>query len=121
MLDAFTNSKWTNLSVYIKNEIKKNNWRIKADNILQVPLGELNAIKGINQNKEIYRYDCKEKMMYFNHKESNQEKLNSMITKALEMSREVVDCKIEKKERGMGGMGMGGMMGMMGMMGRRGM
>ena len=54
--------------------------------------------------------------MYFNHKESDQEKLNTMITKAFNMSEEVVTCKIERRELDMGGMrfmGMGG--------GRRGM
>lgn len=71
--------------------------------------------------------------MYFNHKESDQEKLNSLVTKAFNMSEEVVTCKVERKEsdhmggmrmgggRGMGGMGgMGDMLGMLGgMMGRR--
>lgn len=75
--------------------------------------------------------------MYFNHKNSDQEKLNDMITKAFNMSEEVVTCKIDRKEsdmarfkpmmggggrgpRGFGGMGMGGMMDMMsGMMGGR--
>ena len=49
--------------------------------------------------------------MYFNHKESDQEKLNTMITKAFNMSEEVVTCKIERRELDMGGMrfmGMGG-------------
>jgi len=37
--------------------------------------------------------------MYFNHKESDQEKLNSLITLAMNMSEEVSSYKIEKKER----------------------
>lgn len=58
--------------------------------------------------------------MYFYHKESNQEQLNALITKALNMSQEVNNTKVERKETGMGGSGgmFGGMIGMMGM-GRR--
>ena len=73
--------------------------------------------------------------MYFNHKEADQEKLNDLITKAFNMSQEVVFCKIDREDRmgGMGGMRMGGMgmgggrmgglgdlMSMMGGIGRRG-
>jgi hypothetical protein len=37
--------------------------------------------------------------MYFNHKESDQEKLNSLISLAMNMSEEVSNCKTERKER----------------------
>ncbi len=78
-------------------------------------------IKGVNSQEEIYRYDCKNKIMYFNHKESDQEKLNSLITKALSMSQEVYSTKIEKREPvGMGAFRMGGMGGF-GSMGLGGM
>jgi hypothetical protein len=81
----------------------------------------LEVIRGINTNKEIYRYDSKAKIMYFNHKESSQDGLNDLITNAMTMSQEVNNCKIEKKEsmRMGGGMGMGG--GMSGMGGLGGM
>lgn len=49
--------------------------------------------------------------MYFNHKESTQDKLNSLITLAMNMSEEVSSCKIERKEHDiLGGRGskMGG-------------
>ena len=76
----------------------------------------MEIIKGVNFSKEIYRYDCKDKIMYFNHKEANQDKLNTMITKAFNMSEEVVGCRIERREPGgmggMGGMGMGARMGL---------
>lgn len=75
----------------------------------------------MNSQEEIYRYDCKNKIMYFNHKESDQEKLNSLITKALSMSQEVYSTKIEKREPvGMGAFRMGGMGGF-GSMGLGGM
>ena len=70
--------------------------------------------------------------MYFNHKESTQEQLNDLITKAFNMSEEVVTCKVDRREGDfmIGGMRMGkggrkGPMGMMnmfeGMLGGRGM
>ena len=60
--------------------------------------------------------------MYFNHREHDQEKLNNLITKAFNMSQEVSNCRIERKEGGMGGMGrMRGMGGMGGMGGFGGM
>jgi|LakMenEpi03Aug12_release.lakeMendotaPanAssembly.Ray.scaffolds.fasta_scaffold3709725_1 hypothetical protein len=36
--------------------------------------------------------------MYFNHKESTQEKLNTLITLAMNMSEEASSCRIERKE-----------------------
>jgi len=55
--------------------------------------------------------------MYLNHKEADQEKLNDLITKAFNMSQEVVFCKIDREDRmgGIGGMKMGGRMGLGGM------
>lgn len=44
--------------------------------------------------------------MYFNHKESDQEKLNSLISLAMSMSEEVSNCRIEKSEHDVGGRGM---------------
>lgn len=69
--------------------------------------------------------------MYFNHKQSDQQMLNTLITKSLNMSQEVANAKIERKERemgfgGLGGLGVlgglggfGGRMMEMGMSGRR--
>ena len=71
-----------------------NNWRIKASDIKQFPVDDLEIIKGANLHQEIYRYDCKNKMMYFNHQEADQEKINSLVSKAFNMSEEVVFCKI---------------------------
>lgn len=67
LLEVYKKSQWTHLATYINGSVKKNNWRIKAESISEVKLDDLKAISGINSHTKLYKYDCKKKIMYFNH------------------------------------------------------
>jgi hypothetical protein len=53
--------------------------------------------------------------MYFNHRESDQEKLNNLITLAMNMSEEIKNTRVVRKERDVmegRGLNMGGLLGL---------
>ncbi len=106
LLDVFNASRFYPLGRYIETDVKGLNWRVKAESVKDVGVGELEVIKGVNHGKEIYKYDQQQKIMYFNHKACEQNQLNDLISKAFLMQNEVNNCKIETKDdisRGFGG------------------
>lgn len=130
LLEAFHESQYAPLRTYIESEIKGLNWRIKAESIKNVSVGKLEVAHGINQPKEIYKYDSQEKIMYFNHKACDQEQLNRLISRAFLLQNETNNCKIERTKDpeftrglgalgGFGGLGLGGFGGFAGVGGGR--
>jgi hypothetical protein len=93
LLDAYKAGEYAKLSCYIENEIKNQNWRIRAENIRDISVGDFCNISKINSLKSIYKYDCKEKIMYFNHKLCDQDKINELITKSFIMQNELRNLK----------------------------
>jgi len=47
-MDLFEAGKGADLGAYIAQHIKKNNWRIKATEIENTPLDNLDIIRGVN-------------------------------------------------------------------------
>ena len=77
----------------------------------------------INCNGEVARYDCKERLLYFNQKKSTEQSINELIQRCFEMYEGISgnkkpEKKMKREMEGLGGM-LGMMRGMGGMGGRR--
>lgn len=115
-MDVYRESQYSSLRNYIQSDVKGLNWRIRASEVKGQQVGKIEVAHGVNQPKELYKFDSQDRLMYFNHKACDQQQLNELITQAFLMQNEVNNCKIERKEVDQFGR-MGGMMGMMGEMG----
>ena len=98
---------------YLKRDIVGSDWRIKANDIKGYKLDDWEVIRQTNTISPIYKYDCKNRHAYFNHTESDQEKLNESLSSSANLYKEVLNARFERKEEKFS---MGGMMGMMSMM-----
>jgi hypothetical protein len=98
LMEVYEAARFARLGRYIESELKGLNWRIKSESVKGVGVGEWDVVRGVNQGKEVYKYDCQQNTMYFNHQACDQNQLNSLISKAFLMQNEVAHCKVERKE-----------------------
>lgn len=109
LLEVYNAGEWKGLGRYIGSELRDNNWRVKSSSVKNVSLREWQVAQGANYQEEVYRYDTRDSVLYFNHQKASQDSLNALITKIFTMQREAADCKIERTEAA-GDSLMGGLM-----------
>jgi hypothetical protein len=40
------------------------------------PVGKVEVARGVNQSKDVYKFDSQDRLMYFNHRACDQQQLN---------------------------------------------
>ena len=103
----------------VKGDIRNSVERVRASEIKECPLEKIETMSKINQFQPLCRYNCQEKILYFNHSRYTNSEINRMITNSFEIYQilkkksEIEESRDEdgRKFGGYGGLGrgMGGM------------